>query len=535
MATQTLNMLPMKTNEQRRNEADRRIPLNIYDIFYEFMGNMKGTIQKVMILGGKFLIFYNDDEGFDASDKIALFLKNGSGSNNNQTTGLNGHGIKLAIDRILPTGEVATVYSINDEMKCHIGKFEYTEWESYRDDERARACLGDYNKGSLFLVPLNDEYVHKIKQEGESRICHACLKFLNIKIAKHNVKFYWNNMLLDKSLNCADLNCIQFSYSLGYDTQSNGKRKPDLIIRINNYESLSEEIRNIIPEYCRIHTKIQRKDLIEYQLETSFTAEEDGDIKLNVDKNEPSSPRLPADWMDGCQIYINNCNINLKAIHSCLGARTANGVFGKDTYDGHPRFENHITKDSKQYDIPADKANIQPTPRGKSVLKYIQLIAKAYYKPTTEVQPAPAPAPEPEPEPEPESISDQHQDILDVFGAFTASRNMSDKLRMEIWIRAFGNKFFGECFCCERILQANWRANNSGALEIGHIIPWSQIQENKWDNLLPICKACNGAMNNTNMDEWMLRERPQQLQRYNTLKQNYLNSQYDPNNPAGSM
>ena len=26
-------------------------------------------------------------------------------------------------------------------------------------------------------------------------------------------------------------------------------------------------------------------------------------------------------------------------------------------------------------------------------------------------------------------------------------------------------------------------------------------------------------MNNTNMDEWMLRERPQQLQRYNTLKQ----------------
>ena len=72
-------------------------------------------------------------------------------------------------------------------------------------------------------------------------------------------------------------------------------------------------------------------------------------------------------------------------------------------------------------------------------------------------------------------------------------------------------------------------------LEIDHIIPWSQIQENKWDNLLPICKACNGAMNNTNMDEWMLRERPQQLQRYNTLKQNYLNSQYDPNNPVGPM
>ena len=59
MATQTLNMLPMQTNELRRNDADRRIPLNIYDIFYEFLGNMKGTTQKVMIIAGKYLIFYN--------------------------------------------------------------------------------------------------------------------------------------------------------------------------------------------------------------------------------------------------------------------------------------------------------------------------------------------------------------------------------------------------------------------------------------------------------------------------------------------
>lgn len=529
MATQTLNMLPMQTNELRRNDADRRIPLNIYDIFYEFLGNMKGTTQKVMIIAGKYLIFYNDDEGFSASDKLAIFQKNGSGSNNNQTIGLNGHGIKLAIDRIVSLEEPTTIYSINDEMKCHIGNFEYTEWESYKDDERARAFLGDYKKGSLFLVPLNDEYVDKIKQAGESLICHACLKFLNIKIAKHNVKFYWDNKLLDKSINCPDLNCIELSYSLGYDTQRNGRIKPDIIIRINKYKSLRDDIKNIIPEYCRIHSKIQFKDLIEYQLETEFTEEEHGSLKLNVVQDDSC---LQADWMDGCQIYINNCNINLKAIVSCLGGKTGNGVFGRVIYDGHPRFENHISKDSKQYDIPADKANIQPTPRGKSVLKYIQLIAKAYYKPST-VETQPAAAPQPEPEPEPESISDHHQNILDVLGALpTPSRNMPDKLKMEIWIRAFGDKLFGECFCCGRILQANWRANNSGALEFGHIIPWSQIQENKWDNLLPICKACNGAMNKTNMDDWMLRDRPQQLQRYNTLKQNYLNSQYDPNNPT---
>ena len=56
MTTKTLNMIPMKTNEQRRNEADRRIPLNIYDIFYEFLGNMKGTIQKVQNLSQPLII-----------------------------------------------------------------------------------------------------------------------------------------------------------------------------------------------------------------------------------------------------------------------------------------------------------------------------------------------------------------------------------------------------------------------------------------------------------------------------------------------
>ena len=40
MTTETLNMLPMQTNEQGRIDADRRIPLNVYDIFYEFLGNM---------------------------------------------------------------------------------------------------------------------------------------------------------------------------------------------------------------------------------------------------------------------------------------------------------------------------------------------------------------------------------------------------------------------------------------------------------------------------------------------------------------
>ena len=56
-------------------------------------------------------------------------MKNQSG-NNDKTVGLNGHGIKLTIDRLLPEDEnsFACAYSINDKMKCTIGHFTYTNW-----------------------------------------------------------------------------------------------------------------------------------------------------------------------------------------------------------------------------------------------------------------------------------------------------------------------------------------------------------------------------------------------------------------------
>ena len=94
-----LNMFPMRTNEQKRVDSDRRIPLTTVDIFYEFLGNMKGKIQKVNI-DENILSFYHNDNGFNEYDKKAIFTKNLSGDNTN-TSGLNGFGFKLAIDRIL--------------------------------------------------------------------------------------------------------------------------------------------------------------------------------------------------------------------------------------------------------------------------------------------------------------------------------------------------------------------------------------------------------------------------------------------------
>ena len=108
---------PMKTNEARRNESDRRIPLEPKDIYLEFIGNMKGTTQRFFLeKENKQLIFYNNDGGFTQKDEEAIFVKNQSGDNR-ETAGLNGMGCRLAIDRILPENGWSTIYSISENGK----------------------------------------------------------------------------------------------------------------------------------------------------------------------------------------------------------------------------------------------------------------------------------------------------------------------------------------------------------------------------------------------------------------------------------
>ena len=109
-------MKDMKTNEANRVKSDNQIPLSRYDIFGEIIGNMSGKNCYVNFdYNNQLLTTYTDDDSFSDKDKKAICEKNCSGNNKN-TVGLTGHGIKLALNKILPNGtnESAIIYSIKD-------------------------------------------------------------------------------------------------------------------------------------------------------------------------------------------------------------------------------------------------------------------------------------------------------------------------------------------------------------------------------------------------------------------------------------
>ena len=97
-------------------------------------------------------------------------------------------------------------------------------------------------------------------------------------------------------------------------------------------------------------------------------------------------------------------------------------------------------------------------------------------------------------------------------------------MKTEIWNKAFGDKFYGNCFCCNKKIQANWCSNNSHELQFGHIIPFSICRENKWDNLVPICKGCNGSMSNTHMIVWIKEHYPSNIKNFNDKLKLYVQS-----------
>jgi hypothetical protein len=557
-----MDLLPMSTNEENIIKSLRRIPLNYRTIFKELIGNMKGNIIK-FFLNENQLIFYNKDGGFSENDKDALIVKYQSGDIND-TAGLNGLGCVLSIDRILSEGDnsYANIYSLNDKKKCQIGHFKFSPWTNMSDNDINENIDIDWNHGSLFIVPLNEEYNDIIKNNKED-ILKTCLKCLNIKIADNNIDFYWNGEIKRIEKICPDEGSILIDYSLGYDTNTENNRKKPLYLKINNYDSIPENIKNKIPEIC--HIKRTDFSLNNHEMVHNFFEIDSGKLKINIISEEDSNiGNFNVEDVDGMQIYMNNININDKAIVKNLGGRTSAGTFGCDIYNGKPRFENHIEKKTPQYNLPQDKSNTQPTEIGAMVLRYVQKVAKKIFLSIQTENQSEEPIihelhnqhelpnePDSTNEPnesyhhlglevnsEQEEVEENflqeeseyseglvineedHQEIESNQSDEYTSRNIPNSLKKEIWKIANDNKFEGECFCCRRNI-APWDTGMS-AVEFGHREPWSANNENNIKNIVPICMGCNRSMGNTNMDEWMEEKYSANMDYYNQRWENYL-------------
>ena len=492
-------MKDMKTNEANRVKSDNQIPLSRYDIFGEIIGNMSGKNCYVNVdYNNQLLTTYTDDDSFSDKDKKAICEKNCSGNNKN-TVGLNGHGIKLALNKILPNdeNELAIIYSIKDKMKCYIGHFTYSDWIPFNADEIDK--FSNKISGSYFHIPLSFEMAFDF-QDNEDNLKKFCKKFFNKKIHDKLTNFYWNDELQEQTEICVvDENYVEIHYELGYDTQKNpDDLSPDnklpLIMHINSIKG-KHIFLNDIAKYFVINkdTKKFSQLKINKQIKYCFKKVESGFLRLNILNNNDLVDSFPIKWVDGCLVYLKDRNININAVTKNLGGKTIDGNFGDQIYGGKPRFENYINKDSKQYSIPPDKSNIRPTLKGESVLNVIKIIGTEMKK--------------------------------SIYGD-TENRNIKDSLKEEIWNRAFPDKFYGNCFCCDKRIQVNFNKNNNQSLEFGHRIPFSECKENKWDNIFPICKGCNHEMKDENMDTWMISKYPTRIEIYNRTVSKYLNSEF---------
>jgi len=478
----------MKTNEENRNKADRRIPLTESDCFFELLGNMSGEEQHLYINYDNnydcFLYTYHNDQGFTPQDKEAIKVKNMSGDNSN-TVGHNGHGLKLAIDNLLPedTDEllpyknVATIYSINDKSKFFMGHFNYKDWEPFNYDELDDIISKMKIKpitGSLFKIPLNEGFASNF-HKNETELLNHCLKFLNIKIARKEVAFYWNGEKKDVDEICPSEGSITINYTLGYDmkARSNKNHRKPLLLRTDNYSELDEKAKIILEEYI----DISKQRLTKYGIfDHSFIPEECGKLVLNIVEKHKDDI-FNQDWVDGCLPYINNTCIAYKAITK--GFPFQHGVDQK-MYGGKPRFVNHIPKVTILYSIPADKAHIKPTAKGLHMNKFINQIAKKYFN-SVNVYPL-------------------REVCVEKRKTFTETqKSRAERQYQENKKYIYKNPVETRFICCNRFMLRN-------QVHAGHIQSHHNGGNTNNDNLLLICNRCNNNdirdIPNMMVEEW---------------------------------
>ena len=192
------------------------------------------------------------------------------------------------------------------------------------------------------------------------------------------------------------------------------------------------------------------------------------------------------------------------------------------TLEAHDDFEDPVElEEDSDVDTDTDSSDEEEviTPKKPDTFQDVFKKPQPTPKPSPSPSPKPSPSPTPKPSPNPKPTPSPEPKL-------ESSRHIPDKLKQEIWIRAFGDKFYGNCFCCNRQIQVNWNSNNTGETQFGHIVPWTTCHKNEWTNIVPICKGCNGAMGNTNMNVWVTKHYPKNLEEYKERCKKYLESKY---------
>ena len=584
----------MRTNEDMRILADRRIYIDVQTANYDLLGNCSGDVIAVgfnMDIDlyriqnkrmGECLALFTNDNGFSEEDKHAYHEKNTSGNNSALTASVNGLGEALVIDRLIPKDHEqkaikrALTISINNDnySLTTIGTFDCTDWiecNHLKLDIQTiikKLTGNNYYSGSLKIIPLSEEWAQLYRDSNDlfsdkkkniGDLSFQCQKFLNRRLRDGNKLFVNGEEAKLKEhayiLSEDPSKIIQINYSLGFDTEKSkeelANHKLSLIIKIHEIEKIRQyPWASDFAELIQLKFDPKTRVVIdkEYKICNSkgkLCVVESGTMFLSV-SNFSSS------MLNGLHVYLNNNNVNWKPIVKNLGGKAgkggSGGAFDIKTYNGFPRFENHVSKNSIQYQFPQDKSNISPTSKGDLVHLFMRETAKRWrhYKlstititnpETTVVQAgggtledyhSQSSSPSSSPSDNliiPKPILYQHQQVQPAEVSETYRKvEITRDLKMSIWNRFFRGSFFGNCPCCKRMMcPMSSGSNETNSVHYGHIIAERNGGPTEWQNIIPVCRTCNLSMGTRNMIDWVKSEfDPEGFQKFMYLLNQYL-------------
>jgi len=412
----------MVTDEEGAVAADRRIRFDFESIFLEIIGNFSGNYQAVDIndTSGKIITF--NSSSWNNKDKYALFKKRKTGSKRNSAS-INGHGIKLALDRILDTRDKgfkwrhtwACYYVVSRDPdnkivghKCYLGKFQYFEWtpmsptemESYRIKKMDLGIPESQITGTLTIIPLNKDYCNKLKKK-ESKLGTVIEKFRRI----HNIFFnrvdfkdggsYYNGKK-QTFLNICHKEYIELKCSYYWDNKNkDAKSSNKTYLQFDNYEELKEyfpllqekvQMKSIQGQYSKAWGKEditqlyvpQHKDLKPKEtliIRFSIITEEESKNQRDLISSSKNQSQL-----EGVLFYYKNRCLTMDAKKRGMGGKIAGGAGALgNIYKGKLRHEIEIdTPNSSFVYMPPDKNNISLSNDGKKLLKFLRFLSEIH-------------------------------------------------------------------------------------------------------------------------------------------------------------
>lgn len=96
--------------------------------------------------------------------------------------------------------------------------------------------------------------------------------------------------------------------------------------------------------------------------------------------------------------------------------------------------------------------------------------------------------------------------------AISKRKNISKALRAKVWTSNINKMYEVNCICC------NSNVINAHNYECGHIISDYNGGSVELSNLLPICSLCNKSMSKTNMDQFIMRDFPENIENFKSRK-----------------